>query len=284
MRKLNLGLLLSIPALIYLFFWLFFPFLYNIYASLYYWTMYNPNIKFIGAGNYIAAFADIDFRNSVFATFFYTVICYMVELPLGLGIAVFLSRDFKGVGIVRLLIAIPILMMPIGVSVMWKLLTMPKIGLLQYFSEVLGFGVIDFYGNFWFASLLILLIDAWQWTPFFAIVLLAALLSLPREPYEAAKIDCASSFMIFTRITLPSIQPVIVIVSILRILDLMKLSDPIFTITMGGSGTETLSAYIYRVAFKPLDIGYGGAVAVLYWILMYVLANILVRRFRSVIQ
>ncbi|MEM3713755.1 MAG: sugar ABC transporter permease [Nitrososphaeria archaeon] len=284
MKKLNTGLILSIPALIYLFFWFFFPFLYNIYASMHYWTMYNPNIQFIWFENYISALMDIDFRNALLSTFWFTIICFIVELPLGLGIAMLISRDFRGVGIIRLLIAVPILMIPIGVSIMWKLLTMPKLGLLQYFSEVLGFGVIDFYGNFWFASLLILLIDAWQWTPFFTIVLLAALLSLPKEPYEAARIDCASPFTIFTRITLPSIKPVIVIVSILRILDLLKLTDPILVVTKAGSGTETLSAYIYRVAFKPLDIGYGGAVAVLYWILMFILANILVRRFKSVIQ
>jgi len=284
MRKLNPGLLMSIPTLLFLFFWFFFPFLYNIYASMHYWTLYRPDIQFIGAENFIEVLTSIDFRNAAFASFFYTIICFAVELPLGLGIAVLLSREFKGVGIARVIVAIPILMIPIGTSIMWKLLTMPKLGLLQYFSEVLGFGVIDFYGNFWLASLLILLIDAWQWTPFFAIVLLAALVSLPREPYEAAKVDGASPFMVFTKITLPSIQPVMVIVSILRVLDLLKLADPIFVVTKGGSGTETLSAYIWRVAFKPLDIGYGGAVAVLYWILMFVLANILVRRFKSVIQ
>ena len=268
-----------------MFAWLLFPWVYNIYIGFFQYVLTRPDItKFIGVAHYAALLTNPDFLHAFYETFLLTAILVVVELLFGLGQALLLSQDFRGVTVLRVLVGLPILLIPAGTSLIWKNLFFPDNGLVNYVTLSLGLGTIDWTANYFYSSILIIAADVWQWTPFFTIILLAALLSLPKEPYEAAKVDGLSTWTTFRKITIPMLMPVISIVSILRILDLIKLMDPIYILTKGGQGTETLSYFIWRVAFKSLDMGIGGAISNLYWISVWVLANVLLRVFRVALE
>jgi multiple sugar transport system permease protein len=255
--------------------------LYNIYIGFFQYVLSRPDItRFVGVANYATLFSDGDFLHALFETFLMAAILWAIELAFGLGQALLLSQDFRGVTAFRILVGLPILTIPAGTALVWRNLFFPETGLVNGITQLLGWGVINWTSNYVYSSILIILIDVWQWTPFFTIILLAGLLSLPKEPYEAAKVDGLSTWTTFRRITMPMLMPVISIVSILRILDLLKLMDPIAIITKGGQGTETLSYFIWRVGFKSLDMGYTGAIANIYWLAVWVLANVLLRLFK----
>ena len=275
MRKVYL---LVLPSLIYLFFWFIYPFIYDIYISFFYYSLQKPmEPVFIGFDNYVKVFSDPAFINSIKITFVYTAICFVIELGLGMGIAFLLARDLPGITVLRILFMIPVLLMPIGIGVMWKLMFLPGFGVADYLAGFFGMAGLPWFGDFFWSSVLIILMDVWQWTPFMTLIILAGILGLPKEPYEAAAVDGLTQRQIFTKITLPMLGPVIAIASLLRILDLFKLYDPIFVVTRGGVGTETLSHYIYRTGFRILNIGWAGCVSFMFWIIVFVLANILVR-------
>lgn len=275
--------LLLTPAIFFLCFWFFYPFIYNIYISFFDYSLYTPEINFIGIDNYVKMLQDLNFYQSLGVSFLFMAICISIEFALGLGIALLLARELRGISIFRILFTMPILFMPIGVAVMWKLQFLPMMGMIDYFFRLLGYEV-PWVGHPVFSFIVITIIDAWQWTPFIVIILLAGLLSLPKEPYEAAAIDGLPPLKVFTRITLPMLKPAIAVAVILRSLDLFKLFDSIYAITLGGSGTETLSFYIYRTGFSTLNIGYSGTVSFIFWIVAFILANILVRVFKSALE
>jgi len=262
---------------------LFYPFIYDIYFSTFYYSLTRPEkIRFIGIGNYITLFNDPHFWVAARNTVLYVVTCLPLEFLLGLGIALLLTKDFKGISLFRLLFILPVLLPPIAITIMWRLMMFPGISIINYLLELIGIGRINWFAGGFPSYFAIILIDVWQWSPFIALILLAGLLGLPVEPYEAARVDGATPTQVFFYISLPLLKPVIFVALILRTLDLIKLFDPIYAIvTGGGCAMETLSVYIYKRGFKILDIGYGSAVSVIFWISAFVIANILVRRFKE---
>lgn len=283
MKSRNLILLTTLPTLFYLFFWLFYPFIYDIYYSTFYFTLTRPDLtRFIGASNYVAVLTDPDFWLAARNTAFFIVVCLALEFFLGLLLALVLSLDFKGIGVLRTLYILPVLLPPISVAIIWRLMFFPGMSAINYLIEAFfGFQVNWMAGGIP-SFLAIILIDIWQWAPFVALILLAGLLGMPPEPIEAARIDGASPSQVFFNIILPYLKPVILVALILRFLDLIKLFDPIYAIvTGGGSVMETLSVYVYKKGFKVLNIGYGSAVSVIFWISAFIIANLAVRRFKE---
>jgi multiple sugar transport system permease protein len=217
------------------------------------------------------------FYTSLTITFTYAVIALTIEFLLGLGIALFLSKDMYGVGIMRIVVGIPILLVPAATTILWKALSSKTYGIFDLITSYLGLGSLGWWDDPVLSSILVILVDVWQWTPFVAIVLLAAILGLPKEPYEAAKVDGLSTYTVFTKITLPMLRPTIMIILILRFLDLLKLLEPVLLITKGSY--PTLSMYVWRYVFKSLNIGFGGAFSTIYWLIAWILATILLRIF-----
>ena len=283
MKPRNLILLTTLPTLFYLFFWLFYPFIYDIYFSLFYFRLTRPELtRFIGASNYVSILSDPDFWTAAGNTALFIVSCLVIEFFLGLLLALILSFDFKGIGVLRTLYILPILLPPISVGIIWRLMFFPGMSPINYILETLFGFKVDWMGGGIASYLAIILIDAWQWSPFIGLILLAGLLAMPPEPVEAARIDGADPIRVFFHITLPYLKPVILVALILRFLDLIKIFDPIYAIvTGGGSVMETLSVFIYKRGFKVLNIGYGAAVSVIFWIAAFVIANIAVRRFKE---
>jgi multiple sugar transport system permease protein len=283
MRRPSLPYLLLLPVLIYLFFFLFFPFLFDIYYSTFNYNLAYVGMSYIGGANYQQMFSDANFWMAFTATIMFAVACIVLEFLLGLGLALYCARDFRGVGAMRIIMLVPMMMIPVATGIMWKLM-MFQDNMLNYLERVMGLPVVPWLGSRFWTPIGVVIMDVWQWTPFIAIILLAGLMGLPLEPFEAARVDGARALTVFRRLTLPMLYPAISVALILRVLDLLKLFDAPYVMSGGGSGTETLSIYVYREGFSVLNIGYSSAVAVVFFVFVWVLANIIATRMRRVYE
>jgi multiple sugar transport system permease protein len=239
---------------------------------------------YIGLQNFRDILRDREFWNSLKITLVFTVAVVFVEFSLGLLIALAL-QGFVTSRIVRTLILLPMIMAPIVVGLTWTYLYQSEFGLITYILRTLRLMSYTTapLANVKTALPAIMIVDIWQWTPFLIMVLLAGLEALPTAPYEAAKIDKAPPLLVFTKITLPLLRPVILIALVLRIMDAIRVFDVVYALTEGGpaSSTDVLSMFIYRNAFYLWNIGKASAISfVLLYIIMIVsaiLVNLLSR-------
>lgn len=213
-----------------------------------------------GFGNFSRLINDRLFLISLFQTLVYTAGALAVEFGIGLGLALLANRQFRGRGLLRSVLLIPMLLPPVVVAVIWRLILNPEFGVLNGTLRLLG---IDTAPLTWAAAEntalpSVMLVDIWEWTPFLFLLLLAGLQSLPVEPFEAATVDGASKWQILRHLTLPMLKPVIAIAVLLRGMDLLRVFDQVFILTQGGPGfaTETVTLYIYRTAFRFYNFGY----------------------------
>ena len=201
-----------------------------------------------------------------------------VEFVLGFALALLFRHQLRRQGIVLTLFLIPMMLAPVAIGLIWKLLLQGDFGMLTYYLRAVG--IIDLRTALLSDPDLVLatimLIDVWQWTPFVTLVLLAGLLSLPREPYEAAVMDGARPWQIFRDVTLPMLRPIIALVILLRAIDAFKEFDKVFILTGGGPGiaTELLSIYTYRMSFKDWDLGYGAACAFMVYLVVLIMCSV----------
>jgi len=269
------------PAIITLFIIVIFPIIYNIYMSFNKWKIGLGSPKFIGLQNYIDAFYDPRFWNGLKVMLYFSGLSLSIEIILGLLIAVYFNKEFKGSNFVQIIYIFPFAATPVAIALIWCIMLNPQIGVLNYFLNLIGLP-----GSLWIGSpktviLSLVLVDVWKWTPMITLIVLAGLKSLPKEPYEAAIIDGANGFQIFSYITLPLIRPVLITALTLRSLDNLKEFDIIYTITQGGPGiaSETLYLYSYQTAFKFFKAGYGSALLIIVFLLV-LLFNVVMNKIR----
>lgn len=247
-----------LPAIISLVIVGFIPFLISIYLSQVDLNLLKPadSMKFVGLKNFISVIKDKRAQRSILTTMFYYVGCISIETFLALAISLFLNREFKAKNLVRSLIIIPMFITPIVVGLIWRMLYDPTGGLINYFLGLLGIGTIDWLGNKNLALFSIMLVDAWEWTPYLIIIFLAGLDSMPEELFEAAMVDGANEFETTMYITIPLLKPAIIVGVCLRSLDIFKAFDIIYAMTKGGPGlaTETANMYAYILGFNFFDV------------------------------
>lgn len=259
--------LMILPSILFLLFIFTFPLLYLISLSTYRIEMSRPWVNaWVGLQNYVYMFGDARFWNSIKITFIYTTSTVILQVSIGLLLALVLSGKLAGKirDYLRMGILLPIILAPVVIGLAFRtLLLTPKYGLIDYLVTLLGFGSQSWLGNPTLALISVIVIHTWQWTPFAFLVFLAALAALPIEVYEAALIDRATAWQQFRYITLPLIRPSIVIVVILRIMVSIRAFAAIFSATGGGPGTTTeiLNLFAYRTSFTSLSLGYGAALA-----------------------
>lgn len=217
--------------------------------------------KFIGFGNYKRMFADPTFWNSIGKTAYQVIGTVSGQMVLGMGIALLLSRKFRGVGLLRSLYIIPMMITPVVAGLLWRILFNPDSGAINYYLSLIGIHGPNWLGDPRTAMPSIILTDLWFSTPFVGIILLAGILSIPTEIFEAARVDGASPTKIFWNITLPLLRPMIFLALLFRLMDAMKRFDSIYVMTGGGPGnsTETLDLHVYFAAFENLQVGYSAA-------------------------
>jgi multiple sugar transport system permease protein len=269
--------MLCLPLIIVLLVFMIYPLIFCIYKSFFNSTLGAAKDIFIGLENYRTMLHDKNFWIPLGRTFQVTVICIVAELLIGLGLGTLWNRDFRGQNIVRGLILLPLLIAPLILSIVWNFLLEYNIGFVNQIFSAIGLGRVKWWdpSN---ALYTICLITIWQWFPFSASVLLAGLKSLPKDVYEAAKVDGAKGWYTFRRITLPMLSPLIVIITLLRTMWLIRLFDPLYGTTRGAVNTELLDWMVYRTSFVYFDIGYGSTIAIMSLLLTMVIGAIMFRQ------
>jgi multiple sugar transport system permease protein len=249
------GVRFLVPAIVILGLTSIYPTLYSIYMSFFDWN-WGQRFNFVGLQNYVDLLASGSFRNALWNTIVFTVGAVSVEFLLGLGLAVVMARLGFGQGLLRTLLLVPLMVSGIIVSVIWKIMLDPTLGIIGFGLQSLGLPRMGFLGDPAMAMASIILIDTWWQTAFVFIVLSAALQALPIEPFEAAEVDGASGWQRFRYLTLPLLKPAILVVLMFRTVDCLKVFAIIFGTTGGGPLTTTESVQIlaYRTAFKQLNM------------------------------
>ena len=260
-----------------------FPLGYTIYNSFTDWSLtHGTRINFVGFKNYVnILWHDNRFWGAVTRTFYFTGLAMVVEVVLGVLIAVlFDARDFVGKRVARSIFLMAMMATPVAVAMVWLLIFEPTAGVLNYVIKAVGIETLmrEYLGIsklLWITDSKtvipsLVLIDIWQWTPLISLIVIAGLATLSREPYESALVDGATSFQIFFRITLPMIAPTIGVAALLRLVDCLKTFDIIYTMTMGGPGysSETLNIYTYQMSFQYFNFGYASALLVIFFSLV----------------
>ena len=201
-------------------------------------------------------------------------------MVLGLLLAVPLAAQSRSNNVAAALMLLPFAVTPAVSAMMFKELLNPNYGWVDHYMGVLGLPAhVDWLGNSTTARLALIGLDVWQWTPFVALILMAGLQAVPKEPLEAAAIDGAGSWQTFRHITLPMISPFIAIALVLRTIQAFKTFDSFKILTGGGPGssTEVVNLGIYRVALQSFRIGAASAVAMILLILLSMLVPVLLR-------
>jgi len=236
---------------------------------------------FAGLDNYAKMGGDPRFWSSLWLTFIYTASTVVLQVVIGLSLALLVLRIPKGQGLLRVAAILPIVLAPVVVGLFWRTLVLsPDVGLVDLVTRTLGLGSHNWLGDPQLALISVIAIHTWQWTPFAFLVLLATLATLPPDVYEAARLDRASAWQRFRFITLPLIRPAVVMVVILRTMTALSAFAAIFAATGGGPGTSTeiLNLYAYRTSFTELNIGYGSSLAMVLLAITVFVSWLLFRR------
>ncbi len=261
-------LIFILPCVVVLVFVSVLPLIYSISLSLHNWSIQTRvSPPFVGLKNFVDVLTDTRFWGSLSVIGKLGGTSLFIELILGLGFALILNSRFltKGKGFFRVVNLIPMMITPLVVGYLSRLLFDTTTGPINY---LLGRNI-DWLSNPTVTPWTVILTDVWEWTPFVALILLAALQSLPEEPYEAAVIDGASPLKVFTYITLPGILPAILTSIFLRFIDLARMFDVPYILTHGGPGTTTefTSIYIYLTGFKNFNLS---RAATMSWVLLVI--------------
>jgi multiple sugar transport system permease protein len=265
-----------IPALVVVLAIIVFPWLFTIWMSFNEWKVGSPT-TFVGFANYLRLPNDPRFVEAVGHTVVYTVLSVLLPVIFGTFAAVVFHAKFPFRGILRAIFIMPMMATPVAIALVWTMMFHPQLGVLNYLLSLVGIGpqLWVFHPATVIPSLV--LVETWQWTPLVMLIVLGGIAALPTEPYESAQIDGAGMWQMFRYITLPLVLPFIFIAAMIRTIDAVKSFDIIFAITQGGPGSasETINVYLYSVAFVYYDLGYGSAIAVIFFALIVVLAAVL---------
>lgn len=253
------------------------------YGFIFSFTRFKLNLQqapvFIGFKNYIDIFKDELFIKSLKNNIFFAFLSVSIELILGIIIAMMLTDDNPLTRLLITFLMVPLIIAPVASGTLWRMMLDRTYGIVNYLLTLIGLPPVPWLGDYRIAIYTIIMVDCWQFTPFVAILVLSSIKSIPKDIIEAARVDGASPFKVFTKLVLPITSPVIIIVAMLRFIDAFKVFDTIFVMTQGGPGsaTEMLPTYIYRQGIKFLRVGYSSATAVLFIISMSVVAWLFIR-------
>lgn len=273
--------LLLIPSVILILVILVGPFFYMVWTGFtdLHYALPGRDGSFVGFDNFRRLMQDDPiFWQSFLLTLKFVFWVVSIEFAFGFALAMLLFHYIRQHRFILTLLLVPMMLAPVAVGLIWKLLLQGDFGMVTYYMRMLG--IIDLQTAVMSdASLImpvIMMIDVWQWTPFVTLVMLAGLLSLPKEPFEAAVMDGAGPVQIFRDVTLPLMRPIIALVLLLRGIDAFKEFDKVFILTGGGPGiaTELLSIYAFRINFKDWDLGYGAVCAFMIYLVVLIMCSV----------
>lgn len=267
MRSNKVGWLLLAPTLGILGVFGILPFIYVLYVAFHQWNPFgaSPDMLYNGADNFRRLVFDREFLTAIWFTLKFAFFAVLSEIVLGYFLAQLFMRDFPGKGLFRTIHTLPLIVAPIVVGSVWRLMTTPSIGVIPHYLNA-WFGYDLNIGRDTQAAFAVTVImDIWHWTPLVTLTLLAALVALPKEPFEQAQIDGATRRQIFWYITLPMIRPAILATVFIRLMDALRTVDEVWMLTGGGPGAATryIGLHIWKVVFPKTDYGYGSAISII---------------------
>ena len=239
--------------------------------------------EWIGLDNFARLLTDQKFHNALKNTLVFTAVAVSIEFVLGLGFALLVDKYLQRLTFIKTILLIPMMLPPIAVALNWRLLMQPRFGVINdVLSRVFGLEPVLWTSKIETAMISLIIVDVWEWTPFVFLMVLAGLAGLPRDPYEAADIDGANAWHKFRDLTWPFLKPVIAIVVLLRVMDAFRIFDQVFILTRGGpaGSTETLSLYLYKIAFQFFDLGYAAAMSLFMLVLTIGVSTIFLLRLK----
>ena len=268
------------PALVFMIIVTQIPFVATLVISFMNWNAYYPDDRgFAGFGNFVKVLTDVDARQAIVVTIVLTVSVVLLSLVLGLVIALLLDRKFRGRAVARTLMITPFLIVPVAAALVWKhAIYNAQYGLLNGILKAIGGDGApqpDWISNHPLAAIIVALV--WQWTPFMMLIILAGLQSRPMDVVEAARIDGASPWQIFSHMTLPHLRQYLELAGLLGAIYIIQNFDAVFTITSGGLGTANLPYYIYETFYSAHDYGRASAAGVIVVIGTIIIATFALR-------
>jgi multiple sugar transport system permease protein len=272
-----------LPGLLFLFAIDLVPLVYSAWLSLYDWWLLRPrNIRFIGLGNYVQLATDPELRRAIVITGLFTTGAVAVEFLVGLGLALLFSQPFRFLRPFRVVLLLPLFVVPVVGGTMWRVIFHPDMGPLNYYLNLIGFGRPPWLGDPTLALVSIIIVDAWRTIPFMFLVMYAGIEVLPGELFEAAAVDGASRWQAFRHITVPLLAYIMLVAVLIRGMDAFRELDIIYVLTGGGPGTSTqvIQMLSYRV-FGLGHMGLANALGIVTLALVAVLCYLLMRAILS---
>lgn len=255
------------------------PMIFSVWYSFSGWSLVRPGTKslFVGLANYSHILHDREYWQAVGVTMIYAACAVSIECVLGIALALLLNERLYARGLLRSLLLIPMVMTPAVVGLFWKLFFDESDGLLNYALTEAWLPAIPWLGLS-FALGSVIIIDVWQSTPFFMLIILAGLQSIDASIISAAEIDGASRWQMFRHITLPHLIPFVMVAAAFRIIGLLADFDKIYLLTFGGPGnvTTTISLYAYNHGFKVFDVGQTTSISWLFIIIVLIVTSPLI--------
>ena len=265
------------PGLFVLIGILIFPIGFMIRLSLSSWDTFYPGLDFIGIENYVRLFTDDSrFWESFFRLSFLSVTTVSLQYTIGFALALMVWRDIIFKRFFRVLFLIPMMTTPVIMTVIWRTFFHESLGPVNDILSIFGIAP-PWLTNEHLAKVTIIIVEVWQWTPFMFLLLLAGLLSLPKEPFLAASVDGAGPIRKFIYVTFPLMAPISIGAIIIRLIEASKIMDTVYVLTSGGPGTstETSSYYIFVKGLREFQFGYSAALSFTYLIIMIISLTII---------
>lgn len=265
--------LFVLPAFVLFLAFFVYPILSALNNSFTSWNGISRNITYIGFDNYFTAFQDAAFWKSVRNNVYFILFSCLIQVPLIVIFSLLIANVKRLKGLYKTAVFMPSIMSTAVIGILWGFIYNPDFGLANEILGVFGLPQVYWLSDKNWAMLSILITNAWQWTGFYIVVVLAAIISIPKELDEAAAIDGATGFQRATRITIPLVMPIISVVIMLSMAGAMKAADIVLVMTKGGpaGSTDVMATYMIRYAITSFRHGFGNSIAVLIFVFTIVL-------------
>jgi multiple sugar transport system permease protein len=273
----RLAWLMTTPSLLLIALVAVYPIIYAIWLSMHEYSLIRAGVSRwaspAGLGNYIDAFQEPEFVDSIVTTFVFTIASVSLETLIGLVMALIMATAFKGQGLLRTVVLVPWAVLTVVTAIMWRTIVDPNLGLVNH---ILGVNTV-WLGEEPHALIVMILADVWKTAPFMALLLLAGLQVIPSEIYEAAKVDGATAWQRFRRITLPLLMPALLVALIFRTLDALRAFDLPKVLTNGANGTTTMSLIAQRTFQENRLYGEGAAYSIITFVVVMIVSFLYIR-------
>jgi len=274
--------LFLLPAVVIIALTTLYPLAYSLFLSGHSWNMSIPTSHPVPnfPTNYTALLSDPQFLSSVRTTLVFVGVSVVVELIVGMALALLITSSLRYLGLVRTVLLIPVMIAPVVVGILWRTLYHTDYGPINDALGMLGLPAREWLGDPKNALLSVIIVEVWQQTPVVTLILAAGLASIPVELGEAARVDGAGGLKVFRHITLPLLRRVILVVLLLRIMDLFKTFDVVYTLTQGGPGgaTDVISNLIYRTGLRAFQLGTSSAMSWVFLVIVVLVSLAFVRQ------